>query len=210
MATVNSNILTKIYKSRTVLLEILEQLDYETKDYSGFSINEINTMKQNNQLDMLLEKKNKQTKIYVRYYFEKTIKLSNLQNIVDDLFNLTQTLTKNDVLFIIKEDEINDTLISDLKYIWETDGIFIVVENIKRLQFNILKHKLQPEFKIMDDETQINNLMQKYNITSKTQFPEIARMDPVARVLCLKPGQILHALRASKTAITSDYYRICV
>jgi len=210
MEAFNSTNLTEIYNSRNILLEILESLDYDTKDYTGFSINEISIMKQNNQLDMLLERKDKQKKIYVRYYFEKSIKLSNLQNMLDDLFYLTQTLTKNDVLFIIKEDEINDTLVSDLKYIWETDSIFIVVENIKRLQFNILKHTLQPKFKIIDDDKQIQDIMIKYNITDKNQFPEISRMDPVARVLCLTPGQILHCLRPSKTAITTDYYRICV
>jgi DNA-directed RNA polymerase subunit H (RpoH/RPB5) len=209
METVNSTILTEIYKSRNVILEILETFGYKTKDYSGFSINEINTMKQNNQLDMLLEKNDNKNKIYIRYYFEKTIKLSNLQNLIDDLFNLTETLTKNDVLFIIKEDEINDTLISDLKHIWETDGIFIVVENIKRLQFNILKHKLQPEFHILD-EIKVEEIMKKYNITNKSQFPEISRFDPVARVLCLKPGQLIHIIRPSKTAINADYYRICV
>jgi DNA-directed RNA polymerase subunit H (RpoH/RPB5) len=209
METVNSTILTEIYKSRSILLDILEIGEYETNNYTGFSINEINSMKIYNQLDMLIEKKNKQNKIYVRYYFEKSIKLTNLQNMIDDLYNLTQTLNKNDVLFIIKEDDANDTLISDLKYIWESEGIFIVVENIKRLQFNILKHSLQPEFKVINDD-KINEIMLKYNITDKTQFPEISRFDPVARVLCIKPGQVLHCIRPSKTTITADYYRLCV
>jgi DNA-directed RNA polymerase subunit H (RpoH/RPB5) len=209
MTTVNNTILNKIYKSRTILLEILEKLDYDTKDYSNFNHSEINCMKQNNQLDMLLENK-KKTKIYVRYYFDKTIKYANLQYMIDDLFNLTQTLNKNDVLYIIKEEDMNDTLIGDLKHIWETQGIFIVVENINYLQYNIFKHTLQPEFKIIDDENEIETLMKKYNITNKTQFPQIARKDPVSRALCLRPGQILHCLRSSKTAIISDYYRICV
>ena len=33
------------------------------------------------------------------------------------------------------KDEPNETLINELKHIWESEGIFIVIENIKRLQF---------------------------------------------------------------------------
>lgn len=57
MATQNtSSLISKIYKSRNVVLELMEKQDYNVIDYKGFSINEINTMKINNQLDMILEK----------------------------------------------------------------------------------------------------------------------------------------------------------
>ena len=57
MATQNtSSLISKIYKSRNVVLELMEKQDYKVIDYKGFSINEINTMKINNQLDMILEK----------------------------------------------------------------------------------------------------------------------------------------------------------
>jgi DNA-directed RNA polymerase subunit H (RpoH/RPB5) len=52
--------------------------------------------------------------------------------------------------------------------------------------------------------------MIKYNITDKIQFPDISRFDPVARVIGLRPGQVCNIIRASKTAIEANYYRICV
>jgi DNA-directed RNA polymerase subunit H (RpoH/RPB5) len=52
--------------------------------------------------------------------------------------------------------------------------------------------------------------MKKYNITDKIQFPDISRFDPVARVIGLRPGQVCHIIRPSKTAIQANYYRICV
>ena len=61
---------------------------------------------------------------------------------IDDLFNLEEILKKEDTLFIIIKDEINETLTNELKHIWERDGIFIVIESIKRLQFNILNHTI--------------------------------------------------------------------
>jgi DNA-directed RNA polymerase subunit H len=188
---------------------------YNIEDYGNFSVNEVNSMKQNNQLDMLLEKKEenpvtkRKNKIYIRYYLGKTIRPSNLQEMIDDLFNLEEILKKDDTLFIIIKDEINETLTNELKHIWESDGIFIVIENIKRLQFNILDHELVPKHTIVP-ESEVVNIMKKYNITDKIQFPDISRFDPVARAIGLRPGQLCHIVRPSKTAIEADYYRICI
>jgi DNA-directed RNA polymerase subunit H len=96
-----------------------------------------------------------------------------------------------------------------LKHIWEQDGIFIVIENIKRLQYNILNHILVPNHEIMNDK-EVEEVMQKYNIKHKIEFPEISRFDPVARVIGLRPGDICKITRPSKTAIKTLYYRICI
>jgi DNA-directed RNA polymerase subunit H len=211
----SSAIISTVYTSRNVILDLMGKQGYNIEDYNNFSINEVNSMKQNNQLDMLLEKKEEdpvtklKNKIYIRYYLGKTIRPSNLQEMIDDLFNLEEILKKNDTLFIIIKDEINETLTNELKHIWESDGIFIVVENIKRLQFNILDHDLVPEHTIVP-ESEVVNIMKKYNITDKIQFPDISRFDPVARAIGLRPGQLCHIVRPSKTAIKADYYRICI
>jgi DNA-directed RNA polymerase subunit H (RpoH/RPB5) len=217
MASQSSSILiSHIYTSRKVVLELMDKQGYNTNDYSNFSINEINSMKQNNQLDMLLETKddevtpeNPKRKIYIRYYLAKTIRPPNIQEMIDDLFVLTETLKKDDTLFIIIKDDANETLVSELKHIWEKDGIFIVIESIKRLQFNILNHVLVPQHSVMTS-SEVDLVMRKYNITDKTQFPDISRFDPVARVIGLRPGQVCHIIRPSKTAIEANYYRICV
>ena len=52
--------------------------------------------------------------------------------------------------------------------------------------------------------------MKKYNITDKVQFPDISRFDPVARAIGLRPGQLCHIIRPSKTSIKANYYRICI
>ena len=167
-------------------------------------------MKQNNQLDMLLETTDDiKKKIYIRYYLAARPAPKNIQEMIDDLYVLSETLQKTDTLFIIIKDEPNETLINELKHIWESDGIFIVIESIKRLQFNILEHILVPPHRVMSD-TEVEDIMKKYNITDKVQFPDISRFDPVARVIGLRPGQVCHIIRPSKTAIEANYYRICV
>ena len=217
MASQNSSVLiSQIFNSRRIVLELMNKQGYNTNDYANFSINEVNSMKQNNQLDMLLETsdekvndENPKKKIYIRYYLTVRPAAKNIQEMIDDLFILTETLKKTDALFIIIKDDPNETLINELKHIWESDGIFIVIESIKRLQYNILEHNYVPQHRVMLN-SEVKNIMNKYNITNTVQFPDISRFDPVARAICLRPGQVCHIVRPSKTSIETNYYRICV
>jgi len=211
----SSSIISNIYKSRKTLLELTEIQDYNTESYKNFSINEVNSMYQNKQLDMLLEKitpdvtSTTANKIYIRYYLGKTIGRQNIQEMIDDLYNIEEVLTKNDILFIVIKNNINDTIRSVLTHIWETEGIYVIVQSIKNLQFNILQHELVPPHRIMND-TEVNAIKTRFNIMSDEQFPEISRFDPVAQATFMKPGQVCEIIRPSKTTINSYYYRICV
>jgi len=214
--SINSNIsINDLYKSRNIIIEIMQDIGYNVNDYANFSITELHSMRQNNQLDMLLEKNDenvvtkRKNKMYIRYYLGKIIRPANFQEMIDDLFNLEEILTREDTLFIIIKDEPNETLVNEIKHIWEKDGIFIVVESIKRLQFNILKHSMVPKHRILSVE-ETNVVMKRYNITQKMNFPDISRFDPVARAIGIRPGDVCHIIRPSKTAIEADYYRICI
>jgi DNA-directed RNA polymerase subunit H (RpoH/RPB5) len=209
----NSSLISQVYKSRTVILDLMEKQGYNTLDYNGFSVNEVNTMKLNNQLDMLLEKGNnekneKVKKIYIRYYLAKALRPNNLQEMIDDLFNVEEILTKNDTLLVVVKDEINDTLENVLKHIWETDKIFIILQPLKRLQFNILDHVLVPPHRVLTLEETIQ-VKKKYNIINDEQFPIITRFDPAAQAIGIRPGEVCEIIRPSKTAISAPYYRIC-
>ncbi len=214
----SSSLISSIYKSRKVLLELMSKQDYDLEEYNNFSINEINTKFQNKELDMLLEKKKETSeqkegfvpkKIYIRYYLAKTLRPQNVNEMIDDLFIMDEVLNANDILMIVTKDDANDTLIQQLKHIWEQDGIFIIIQSIKRLQFNILNHTLVPAHRILKNEEKIV-VKEKYNIMDDTQFPDISRFDPVAQVICIRPGEVCEILRPSKTSIVSKYYRICV
>jgi DNA-directed RNA polymerase subunit H (RpoH/RPB5) len=210
-----SSLISSIYKSRTIILELMGMQGYNTSDYEGFSVNEVNTMKVNNQLDMILEKYvedvdlKRKPKIYIRYYLAKSLRPQNLQEMIDDLFNVEEVLSKYDTLFIVVKDEVNETLINALKHIWEQDKIFIVIQNLKRLQFNILKHVLVPPHRVLSNG-EVLKVKTRYNIMSDSQFPDISRFDPVAQAIGIRPGQVCEIIRPSKTAISAPYYRICM
>jgi DNA-directed RNA polymerase subunit H (RpoH/RPB5) len=205
-----SNRILSLYKSRHNIIEILEQLNYETADYEGFSINEIDAMFVNQQLDMLVSNPTQKTKIYIKYFLSaKQLRPQNLDEIIEDLFVIENVLTKSDTLVIIMEEEPNETLITKLKYLYDHEGIFVVVHNIQRLQFNILKHKLVPPTTLLSREEE-EEVKRKYNLKSLSQLPEISRFDPVALAICLRPGQVCKIVRSSPTALETNYYRICV
>jgi len=211
----SSSIISSMYKSRKTVLELMKKQGYNTEEYENFSITEVNAMYTNNQLDMLLEKKEenpetkRKAKIYISYYMGKTLRPSNIQEMIDDLFNLEETLTKQDTLMVIIKDDMNDTMTSLLKHIWEQDEILIVIQSIRRLQFNILENVLVPDHRILTT-AEVDVVKKRYNITEHTQFPDISRFDPVAQIIGIRPGQICEITRSSKTAIQGKYYRICI
>ena len=211
----NQNLL--IFNSRKIILELMEQQNYNTLDYKNFSLNEVSTMIKQSQLDMLLDSNpdkdntdNNKKKIYIKFNFDaKLFTVAKLNYIIDDLFVHTKTLEKNDTLFIIQHNEANETLKDELKNIWDTKEILVVIQTFKRLQFNILNNILVPPHRVMS-KSEVEIVMKKYNIENIMDFPEISRFDPVAQVICLRPGEVCHIIRPSKTAITTNYYRVCI
>lgn len=206
--TQQSLLISEVYKSRRNILDIMKKQNYNVSEYSNFSINEVNSMFNNDQMDMILENDNER-KIYIRYNLGSKINESVILNFVEDLFYLSETLQKTDTLFIITKEELNDPLSNVLKQIWEKEKVHIVIESIARLQFNLLNHNLVPNHRIMNDN-EVGGIMEKYNILSLEQLPEINRFDPVAKLIGIKPKEVCEIKRPSKSAIESYYYRVCV
>ena len=211
----SNNRVVQIYNSRNTILELLHtNHHYNIDEYKGFSINEIDAMIKTNQLDMLLTHNETNEvapyKTYIKYSLKSSLNEHTLQPIVEDLFILTDTLTPKDMLIVILDGEPNDSLKAHLKYKWNHDGIFIVVHNIKRLQFNILEHHLVPSNIHILNTKETDDLIRKYHLKSTKELPEISRFDPVALAICIKPGDICAFDRKSPTALHTIYYRICV
>ena len=207
MTHTNSHIIS-IFKARKNLLEILDERGYDITQYNNFSINEIGIMLETNQLDMLLEKTSTKNKIYVKFYVSKVLKTQNIYDIVEDLYHIENILSKEDDLIVITKDQPNDTLIQNVKDIWMSDNIYISLINIKRLQFNILKHELNPQHRKLN-EIEKEEFKKKYNILHNKQIPDISYFSPVSLVMGFRPGDVIHIKRKSRTAIETDFYRIC-
>lgn len=206
----NSTFISEIYKSRTTILEQLSDRGFDISDYEGFSIHEINIMNTNEQLDILVTHPETKHKVYVKYHLNKLLRENNIYEAADTLFELENTLNKetDQLLFVIKSRP-NDTHRKIMNDIWNTEGIFTSIIDLGSLQYNILTHSLVPKHRVMTDESEIKELEVRFNIETKSQFPEISRFDPVAIVIGLRPGQLVEITRVSSTAIYSKYYRLC-
>ena len=214
MSGTNINVILSIYKSRNTILKHMNRIKYNVVDYEEFSISEIDVMFANSQLDMLLNHVENKTKVYIKYYFSlkqttKQIRPQNLDNIIDDLYNIDNVLNINDTLIVIIDEEPNETIINRMKYLYEKDGIFVVIHNIKRLQFDIFEHIMIPQVELMTIE-EMDQLKTTLNLKSLTLLPEISRFDPLALAMNLRPLQVIKIIRSSPTALTSNFYRICV
>jgi DNA-directed RNA polymerase subunit H (RpoH/RPB5) len=204
----------QIVKSRKTVIDQFEEQGYDVSKYRNFSNHEVSIMDEHDELDMIFEHKVTKNKVYVCYFLNKQMpfysRFKNIDEIIEEIFKDEDNnpFTKEDTLYIIKKEEPNSIMNDKLKDIWERDGIFVIVQPIKRLQYNILKlEKTVPYQRVITDEEK-TELIKK--VTDVSYLPEISRFDPVAKVLCLRPGMISVSERPSKTAIIEKYYRLCM
>lgn len=243
-----SKTISRLYTARKTLLELLSTRGYDVEGYANFGVNEVNAMYTHKQLDMLVEikgehkskgakskgekgnkdkdkddeKEKENKKTYVKFHLEKTLSVSHINDLIEDLYvlgvggdiggtglsaNANDTvLTEKDTLIIITKQEIKTmNQVSNQLFL---QGRFIVLLSLDRLQFNILNHQYVPSHTILTDN-EVDEMMKKYNVTEKSQLPDISRYDPVALAIGMRPGEVCRIDRPSKSAISSLYYRVC-
>jgi DNA-directed RNA polymerase subunit H (RpoH/RPB5)/ubiquitin len=209
----NSSLISSIHKSRETVIEMMEFQGYDVGEYANSTLTETNAKHSSNQLDMLFDKAadsdNTIHKTYVNYHLEKALRPPYIQDIVDDLFHVEELLQKTDTLMIVTRDDTSENVLNTVRHLLEKDGLFLIVVNIKRLQFNILNHSIVPTHRLMTD-SDVKIVMTKHNLLKVTEFPDINRFDPVAIAIGLRPGKVCEITRPSKTSIDGMYYRICV
>lgn len=208
----SSSFFTKLYKARSTIIELIAAQGYEAFKYDNFGVSELQSMLKNEELDMTLTKESK--KVYVKFYeitgkTNKTLKQAVLETFVEQYFVLEETLTKEDDLIIIVNEDPTDTIQNVLKHIWEQKGIYINIMSLKRLQFNVLTHSIVPKHELLTPKEQAE-FYTKYNVRHITEIPEISRFDAVATAICMRPDQVCKITRPSKTAIEGVYYRNCI
>jgi DNA-directed RNA polymerase subunit H (RpoH/RPB5) len=206
-----NNLILRLLQSRKNILNILENhQNYNVDDYKDFDMSEVDVMYKNEQLDMLLENKENTKKTYIKYLLStKAVRTTQIDQIIEDLYQLENVLEKKDTLIIILFEDPNENLVNHFKHIYNSTGVFIVIHTIRRLQFNILEHDLVPEMVILDDE-KIEVLKDKYFLNSLKELPDISRFDPQALAMSMRPGEVGQFTRKSPTSLTTYYYRICV
>lgn len=233
-----SRTIARLYNARKNLLDLLTVQGYDVEGYTNFGVNEVNAMYAHKQLDMLVEtkasssssssdkgkeKNRPKKKAYIKFHLEKMLSSGHINDLIEDLYvlgsggeiggmgtsaNANDTvLTEKDTLIIVTKQEVK-TMNQYLNQLF-LQGRFIVLLSLDRLQFNILNHQYVPPHTILLKE-EVDEMMKKYNVADKSQLPDISRYDPVALAIGMRPGDVCKIDRASKSAIHSTYYRVCV
>jgi len=208
MSTNYSPLISKVYKSRIIILDILKKRGFDVDDWTGFSVTEVQTMYNDKQLDMLLVNPKTMKKLFVKYHLTTRLGPGHVYDYVDDLFDLEDILKKEDDLIIVSKDKVNITIRDLVEQSYTKDGRFVNIYNLNDYLFNILNHDMVPPHKILDavDKEKVEK---RYNVAQNSEFPEISRFDPVAVAIGLRPGELCQITRSSPTAVQSQYYRIC-
>ena len=204
--TTNNELLQLVYKSRTNILNYAKQLQFNSKEYDNFNMNEINHMIKTENLDMEL---NNEKMLYIKYHILKALRVQYIEEIIDDLYNIEEKLNDTSILILIAKDKINDTIKNYLSKLYVDRNIYIIHFSLAELQFNVLDHCLVPKHSILS-KADAKAFKEKYNITNINQVPEISRYDAAGKCIFIKPGDIVKIERSSKNAIISEYFRHCI
>ena len=205
----NSQTISKIFASRKIILDLAKLRGYNTDDYENFTIHEIQILKENKQLDILLTNDETGKKIYYKYHLITKLRGPHIQDYIEDLYQVEEILNEEDDLVIVTKDEPNVALKNLLKMEFTKNKYYVNVYNFHNYLFNILDNVLVPQHTILTDDMK-KHIAKEYNIIKETQWPEISRFDPPAMAIGLRPGQVTEIIRKSPTSLDTKYYRLCI
>ena len=205
----------KLFLSRPIILELIEDRGYDTQAYSNFTAEEIEIMFKSGStktselsvLDIQLTNKNK-NKIIIKYNLSPRIRVSNIINLTETL--LEENLSEGDTLIIIIRDSLSsdDALEEYFKQVYNEHKIFCQYFWINALTFNLTQHEMVPTHEIISDDEKAL-LIKNLQITNLDKLPSIKKNDPVAKYYGMKEGDVCKITRKSETAGNYISYRLC-
>ena len=205
-----------IYKSRKVILEMLQMRGFDTSQYDSQTKEELNILYQQHgskgnseidTLDIIVEGDNK---IFVKYLTTSKIRNQIIVNTIDEIYE-SDILENNDVLVIITKDKATyqGTLEEHINRIFYKDAIFAQVLWLNSLLFNITEHDLVPKYRIMTQEEK-KALMDKFYLDDEKNLPKILVTDPVAKFYGVRIGDLCEIEYNNETNGRNKFYRLCI
>lgn len=145
-------------------------------------------------------------KVRIIYYLGK-FKISDLRSFIEngdkDLYLIVNSdkLTTNNIKSI---NEFEKTLKATLN-----KTINVQLFQLKNLLFNITKHVLVPKHRVVTDEVEIQNIVEKFNLKTRHHLPILLKTDPIAKYYGIQPGNLVEITRVSPSAGEYIAYRCC-
>ena len=212
----------KIYRSRAIIHKMLALRGYSLKKFENQTKEELNILFQNHQkkinydidsLDMMLEKDG--NKLLVKYILSERVKSSNIEKLVDTIYE--DTLTGNDTLILITKDYVLKTRDSNkqkssleefLSQKYLTQNKFIQIFWLNALLFDITESELTPSYTILTDEEK-QEVLDRYHVT-EDKIENVLFTDPLANFYGVRIGNMVKAVEVSETNGFNTFYKLCI
>lgn len=213
----------KLFRSRKVILEMLEKRGFNVDAFKNYTIFEIESMRQNNSLkntadiqplDILTGNDSNNQKALVKYIFTSKIKVSSIASLLIELKE-NGDLDEGDSFILVTKDRSvgkatgQDAIIeSQLEALYNEHKVFVQMFWIDKLVTNIMEHEIVPDHEIIS-QTEKETLLEKFSITSYNQLPLILKTDPVAMFLGMRRGDVCKIVSPSETSGEYVSFRYC-
>jgi DNA-directed RNA polymerase subunit H (RpoH/RPB5) len=210
----NGSFIKQLYVSRSNLMFYLKNAGFECKKYENSSLEDIENMKNYNQLDFKVTNESTGESCYILYKLDESfkqnlIKRNNIEQFIYDVYDTLKLIENTDTLVIVTTEYTKESVNKVLKNLWEKEKKFVTVFTLSNLQTNILLHSFVPKHTRLNSEEK-NAIMVKYNCSNDSQLPQISRFDPVSKVIFLRPSELCEIIRYDKISLMNKYYRICI
>jgi DNA-directed RNA polymerase subunit H (RpoH/RPB5) len=203
-----SELTNDITLARNNIIDQLGSLGYNVNSQKHIGKEDILTMIDAREIDMHIAHSSEDKSVYVLFQvWTKTVRQQNINELVEFFYRGDNPLSKNCTLLVIFPEN-NENIINCIKQLWALEGIYVVIQGLQDLTINILNHTLVPKHIILSEDEK-NKILEHYNSTLK-MMPEIDRNDAVAKILLLRPDQMVKIERPSKLSIIETSYRVCV
>jgi DNA-directed RNA polymerase subunit H len=94
-------------------------------------------------------------------------------------------------------------------YISQPENMLVQMFEIRKLQFDISKHRDVPKHRILNQEER-SAIMKEYNIMDPLQCPRIDSQDPMAKWVGARPGDMIEVKGLDEASAFNPRPRICV
>jgi DNA-directed RNA polymerase subunit H (RpoH/RPB5) len=210
----NGSFMKQLYVSRTTILYYLKNAGFDCTHYENFSIEDIESMNQYDQLHFKVTNMTTNESCYVLYKLDETfkqniIKRNNIEQFINEIYEEHRLIENKDTLIIITNEYTKESVNKILKNIWEKEKKYIVLFTLSNLQKNTLLHHLVPNHTRLSNDEKLS-IFKKYNIKNNLELPEISRFDPVSKAILLRPEELCEIIRHDKISLTNKFYRICI
>ena len=152
-------------------------------------------------------------RIYVKYIKNHIVNIKNkkkeikLDDFHDKLVQINDLLFDDSIIYIVCDTKDTNVMETYESFLEKNKNVEIF--DIKRLLFNITKHKLVPKHIKITDIREINKLKKDLYIDSIYKLPVISKTDPVARYYNLLIGDVVKIIRNSPSYGVHISYRVC-